>query len=329
MQEQIADSVESEPDREAMREALDSAIERLPEKYRLPLVLFHLEGCPLAEVAARLRLNEGTAGSRISRAREKLRSVLVRRGVAVGSVAMLTSLLSAEAEAAGLSASFTATTAHAAVAVAGKAGLAGAVGVVSPQVVGLTEGAAKMIMISGIKSAAVVFTAGSLVVGTGVVTAQQVVTRASAAVEQSTEDHETELRKELLTVVKMGREGESTKAAGLLPGLYERAKAEDLKAEILYWQGWMHNEAGDRDAASRVLRQVVVIDPEGKWAKYAQGKLHTIVNQLDQIAKDEKAVRTSSSSTISLFGQSTNVVESADGKLRATITLSPAPASEE
>jgi RNA polymerase sigma factor (sigma-70 family) len=55
---------------------------RLPEKYRRPLVLFHLEGKTLDEIALELGCPLGTAGSRLSRARDRLRRRLVGRGLA-------------------------------------------------------------------------------------------------------------------------------------------------------------------------------------------------------------------------------------------------------
>lgn len=78
------------------RRELDTALEKLPERYRQPLVLFHLEGASLAEAAQRLDLHPTTLRTRLSRARERLRQALGRRGVEVGSVAILGSIFIAE-----------------------------------------------------------------------------------------------------------------------------------------------------------------------------------------------------------------------------------------
>lgn len=43
----------------------------LPDKLRLPMVLFYLEGYPLADIAGVLRLPVGTIKSRLARGREK------------------------------------------------------------------------------------------------------------------------------------------------------------------------------------------------------------------------------------------------------------------
>jgi RNA polymerase sigma factor (sigma-70 family) len=67
---------------------IDEEIRRLPERYRLPLVLCHLEGLRHEEVAERLGCPVGTVESRLSRARQRLRSRLARRGLAPCASAM-------------------------------------------------------------------------------------------------------------------------------------------------------------------------------------------------------------------------------------------------
>jgi len=84
------------------RRQLDAALARLPDRYRQPLVLFHLEGATLDETARRLGLHPGTLRTRLSRARNLLQQDFLRRGVGVSSVAILTTLFAAEAKAATL-----------------------------------------------------------------------------------------------------------------------------------------------------------------------------------------------------------------------------------
>ena len=64
------------------RPVLDEEIGKLPEKLRAALVLCELEGLGRAEAAEQLGVPEGTLSSRLARAKEALRSRLVRRGLA-------------------------------------------------------------------------------------------------------------------------------------------------------------------------------------------------------------------------------------------------------
>ena len=102
-----------EVDWAAVREVLDSEIDCLPEKYRLPLILFHLEGRSLGEVAQLMAVNSATIGTWLVRARELLASRLTRRGITVGAVALATGL-SSVASAASVTPAFAASTVTAA-----------------------------------------------------------------------------------------------------------------------------------------------------------------------------------------------------------------------
>lgn len=57
---------------------LHEALGRLPDHYRAPLVLAHVEGLPVEEVARVLDLPEGTIKSRLFRARAMLREIITR-----------------------------------------------------------------------------------------------------------------------------------------------------------------------------------------------------------------------------------------------------------
>jgi hypothetical protein len=66
-----------------LQSILEEEIGNLPEKYALPLTLCYLEGKTNTQAASQLGWPEGSISRRLSRAREMLRSRLVRRGLAM------------------------------------------------------------------------------------------------------------------------------------------------------------------------------------------------------------------------------------------------------
>ncbi len=67
---------------EGFRAALHEEVERLPERYRVPIVLCDLEGRTHEQAARHLGCPVGTVKSRLARGRARLKDRLTRRGVA-------------------------------------------------------------------------------------------------------------------------------------------------------------------------------------------------------------------------------------------------------
>ena len=151
-------------DTERFREGLDAAISALPEKYRQPLVLFHLEENSLQQTAARLGLNPCTTGTRLARGREMLRKKLIRRGVTIGSAALVAGLSQSTASAAELPAALVASTCQAATAVAAGGTVAGG-GLISAKVAALTDSVLKMLFWGQVKTVAGVAAAALITIG--------------------------------------------------------------------------------------------------------------------------------------------------------------------
>jgi RNA polymerase sigma factor (sigma-70 family) len=75
-----------------LRPVLHDEVERLPARYRIPVILSYLEGKTNEEVAALLQWPVGTVKGRLSRARDLLRSRLMRRGLTLSAAFLMTAL---------------------------------------------------------------------------------------------------------------------------------------------------------------------------------------------------------------------------------------------
>ncbi len=146
-----------------LRPVLDEEIDRLPEKYRAPFVLCHLQGHTNEEAAELLGCPKGTILSRLSRGREQLRHRLTRRGLAL-SAGGLVLALSQNAAAAAVPAALVGSTVEAAILfAAGKA----AAGLVSASVAALIEGVLHTMYLSKLKFVTAALLALAML-GTGV-----------------------------------------------------------------------------------------------------------------------------------------------------------------
>ena len=85
----LAEHFVAEPRWDDLAEVLHEEIDRLPERYRAPIVLCDMEGMTEGQAARRLGRPIGTIRSQLSRGRQRLRCQLVRRGLAPASVVLV------------------------------------------------------------------------------------------------------------------------------------------------------------------------------------------------------------------------------------------------
>jgi len=146
--------------RRDLQRVIAEEVDRLPEKYRLPVVLCYLSGKTTEEAARRLGCPRGTVLSRLATARKRLHGRLVRRGLGLSAVALAAAL---EQKAVAAPAVLVGLTVKAATWLA--AGSACGSGAVSGPVLFLMQGALKTMFVQKMKWAVVVLVAAAMVGG--------------------------------------------------------------------------------------------------------------------------------------------------------------------
>jgi RNA polymerase sigma factor (sigma-70 family) len=147
-----------EPDAGELRLVLDEEVNRLPARYRLPVVLCHFEGKSSTEAARQLGCAEATVRTRLARARQRLRGRLVRRGLTVAAA------LAAVELPGDLTAAVPGRLADTTVRAAARSAAAD----VSPSVAALVQGGLRSMFLSRLKAVLVLLAAGVASGGAGV-----------------------------------------------------------------------------------------------------------------------------------------------------------------
>ena len=135
----------AEPDREErdVGGVIHDEVDRLPDRYRIPLVLCDLEGRSYEDAAQSIGCPVGTVKSRLARGRERLRDRLTRRGLAPGAI------VPGAARAQGTQAAVPGALAEAAVRAAIRPAASGAI---PATVAALTEGVLKAMFLTRLKT---------------------------------------------------------------------------------------------------------------------------------------------------------------------------------
>ena len=139
-----------------LRPVLDEELNRLPEQYRTPFVLYYLEGMGYPEVAEQLGCPRGTVSSRLTRARGLLRNQLLRRGIGLSSTLLGAALAQqgAQAASAAMTISLANSTMQTILLIA--SGKTAGAGSASAQAIALAEGVIKVMTMSRASFVAVI-----------------------------------------------------------------------------------------------------------------------------------------------------------------------------
>jgi hypothetical protein len=129
---------------------LDQELSRLPDKYRMPIILCDLQGKTRKAAAKQLHLAEKAFSTRLDRARIMLAKRLARHGTTLSGSAVALAVSQNLASASVPPSLVSSTVKVAALVVAGKTGAAAAI---SAKIAALTEGVVKAMLVTKLKTA--------------------------------------------------------------------------------------------------------------------------------------------------------------------------------
>jgi RNA polymerase sigma factor (sigma-70 family) len=236
-----------------LRPILDEELNRLPQKYRVPVVLCYFEGKTHEEAAHCLGCPRETVSTRLLRARERLRARLTRRGLAMSGILLAGVLAEKAAPAAEIPAGLLDHTIQAATRFAAGQAAAGAVSAPAA----LAEGVLQAMFWNQLTR--VTLLVAALVVGAGGV----VLTYRVAATEP----------------------GQAKDAAPAKSEAKDAAKAPDDKEKLQgTWVGAEGERAGDKLAAGDIATLKVIIEKD-RITAYTGGEKKEATFKLDPTQK--------------------------------------------
>jgi len=153
----VSDSTIRTTERRELAALIHAEIDRLSTPERSAITLCDLEGLTHQQAADQLGWPLGTVKARVSRARDRLRSRLIRRGVTLPAGLLAATLAGESSASIAVSSTLLAATTRAALALAASRVLS--VGLISAPVVTLTQGAVRAMIFAKIKAGAIALVA--------------------------------------------------------------------------------------------------------------------------------------------------------------------------
>lgn len=263
---------------------LDQEIDRLPEKYREPFVLCHLQNLSGAQVARRLGIKEGTVWTRLAEARKRLQARLTRRGITLSATVGAIAIGAGQSNAS-LPAGLAATAASAAM--AWKAGAVPA-GIVSEKVATLVRRATVTLLVTKAKLGTVLVLGLGTIVGAaglyasndGLRSTQAAEGKEKAAVAQMQAQAPAPARSDLYgdplpqgAVARLGtvrfRHDNWIMAAAVSPD--HKVIAGGYSGRVRFWDRATGMELHHVDFPSKGWRMAVAYSPDGKTLAVGSG----------------------------------------------------------